>query len=61
MMVMGTTHPSPTPRANVSTVEAPVAQPGQAYWKIAARQKNSPHGFQKRANPVTAVSPVARV
>lgn len=31
------------------------------FGRMAPRQKTIPHGFQNRVNPVTAVSPVARV
>ncbi len=38
-----------------------VPQPGHILGRIVKRQNSSPHGFQKRTNPATAVSPVASV
>ena len=38
-----------------------VAQPGHMFGRIVNRQNSAPHGFQKRTNPATAVSPVASV
>ena len=38
-----------------------VPQPGHTFGTTAKTQKRMPHGFQKRAKPATAVSPVASV
>ena len=38
-----------------------VPQPGHTFGTIVKTQKRIPHGFQKRAKPATAVSPVASV
>jgi hypothetical protein len=38
-----------------------VPQPGHMLGRIVKRQKITPHGFQKRTKPATAVSPVASV
>jgi hypothetical protein len=60
-MVIGTTVPSPSPKTNETAVEAPVAQPGQKFWQSAKMMNSHHHGFQNRAKPVIAVSPVASV
>ena len=52
---------SPPPRAKVSVVAAPVAQPGQKFWHRANTMNSAHQGFQRRENPVSAVSPVASV
>ena len=39
----------------------PVAQPGHIHGLTVMTMNSTPHGFQSRVNPVTAVSPVARV
>ena len=36
-------------------------QPGHMLGTIVKKQKRMPQGFQKRAKPATAVSPVASV
>ena len=38
-----------------------VAQPGHMFGRMVKRQKSTPHGFQNRTKPETAVSPVASV
>ena len=42
-------------------VVPPVAQPGQAHGTTVMTMNSQLHGFHKRVNPVTAVSPVASV
>jgi hypothetical protein len=61
-IVIGTTGASsPSPNTNVAVVAAPVAQPGQKFWQSAKTMNSHHHGFQNRAKPVIADSPVARV
>ena len=38
-----------------------VAQPGHMFGTTVNRQNSTPHGFQNRTKPATAVSPVASV
>ena len=52
---------SEKPSANESVVVPPVAQPGHIQAPNAITMNSTPHGFQSRVKPVTAVSPVARV
>ena len=58
-MVMSGTLPPPI--RNVSMVTPLVPHPGHMLGTIVKRQKSTPHGFQKRTKPETAVSPVASV
>ena len=51
----------PPPIRNVRIVTPLVAHPGHMFGRIVNRQKSTPHGFQKRTKPATAVSPVASV
>src|SRR5688500_2077284 len=48
---------SPPPIRNVRIVTPLVAQPGHMFGRIVKRQNNTPHGFQNRTKPDTAVSP----
>ena len=51
----------PPPIRNVRIVTPLVPQPGHMFGTIVNTQKMTPHGFQKRTKPETAVSPVASV
>ena len=51
----------PPPTRNVKIVTPLVAQPGHMFGTIVKTQNSSPHGFQNRTKPATAVSPVASV
>ena len=51
----------PPPIRKVRIVTPLVAQPGHMFGRIVKRQNSTPHGFQKRTKPETAVSPVASV
>ena len=55
------TRSSEKPSANDSVVVPPVAQPGHIQAPNAMTMNSIPQGLQSRVNPVTAVSPVARV
>ena len=58
-MVMSGTLPPPI--RNEKMVTPLVPQPGHMFGRIVNRQNNTPHGFQNRTKPATAVSPVASV
>ena len=45
----------------VSVVAPAVPQPGQMFGITAKKQNRMPQGFQERAKPAIAVSPVASV
>ena len=51
----------PPPNRNVRIVAELAAQPGQMFGRTAQPMKIRPQGFQNRAKPATAVSPVASV
>ena len=52
---------SPPPTSQVNKVAAPEAQPGHIQGITLHSRKIQAQCFQSRQNPVTAVSPVARV
>jgi hypothetical protein len=58
--MIATTLGSP-PTRYVKMVAPAVPHPGHTLGTTAKMQKRIPHGFQKRAKPATAVSPVASV